>query len=194
MPPIVYNFINAIDEDNYPALPGATVAESIDLNVATFWFPQPATPALTTFQWWGDWGGASYTINSIGIVSEPGFEPVRIKVRVGGTGTNGKQVYVVTNPAWDYVSVPGYAFFDCLFSDETTTAVHLELKIDPATDVFHLNEVIASQGPYIPPLPKTYPRMIKRSPIGRESFKFPGRQKPRWSSYQETPEVVSDVV
>lgn len=177
-----YPLVNATDLEAYPTLPTESVIESINSNLALFWNPIGASNNHW-FQWLGDWGGTSYRVNGCALYFTAGAEPKHIKIY----NNVSKTIELFNQSKPTYTSVMGsYSLLICKFNRIITlTELHIELQKDDG-DPFNLNYVIPFYSPFRP--------LIKRSPTGRESFKFPGRQKPRWSSYQETPEVFYNVV
>lgn len=185
-----YPFSSATDLQGWITAPGESVAESIDQDITTYWNPIGAT-GNHTFSWIADWSSTSHVISGVGIFCRLGTEPDRIKVWSNTQVMGGVLLGNFNNPVWNTTIAPGYSFFDCSgWAPLSLSYVHLELQ-QQHNGPFNLNEVVAY---YQPPPPVGKRPLLKRSPIGRESFKFPGRQKPRWSSYQETPTASSDVI
>lgn len=181
-------FQTATDTQSWITSPGESVAESIDNNIVTYWNPQGAT-GNHTFSWLGDLSGTTM-ISGVNVAFTTGAEPNRIKVWTDLQVNGGVLLANFNTPSYDTTSVPGYSLFDASgWTPLLLNKVHLELQ-QQHNGPFNFNETAAY---YLAP-PATRPNLIKRSPHGRESFKFPGRKKPRWMSYQQTPVSNTDVV
>lgn len=181
-----YFLTNIVDLEGWATAPGQDISKVIDFDLATFWNPSGA-PNNHKFQTLADWGGTSYKINGIACWFDIGTQPRRIKVFTNIPSSGGVLLLNV-RPTYDTVQFPGYAYCELDFADTLLTYLHVEPEKDDGNP-FHFNALV----PYYEIRP-SWPLLIKRSPHGRGSFKFPGRQKPRWSSYQSTPLRPSDVV
>jgi hypothetical protein len=183
-------FQTATDVEGWITPVGESVAESIDNNIVTYWNPQGAT-GNHSFKWLGDLSGTTM-ISGVMTAFRMGAEPDRIKVFTDQPSLGGVLLQNFNNPTYDTTTIPGYAVLDASgWAPLLLNKMYLELQQQHGGP-FNFNEVTAYFNP--PPPSATKPNLLKRSPHGRESFKFPGRKKPRWMSYQQTPVANTDVV
>ena len=176
-------FQNAADTQLWPTAVGEDVLESIDQDITTFWNPIGA-PANHTFSWLGQLVNQPANVDGVVVFCNVGAEPDRIKVWTQLQVNGGVLLANFNSPAWDYTTAPGYAVFDCSgWATQSLTYVHLELQRQGGGP-FNLNEVTAYTSP------TTWPLLLKRSFPGRNSYKTPGRTKPRFSSYSDTAEAI----
>lgn len=179
-------FVSATDTQGWITAPGESVAESIDGNLATFWNPIGAT-GNHTFSWVGDLSGTTL-INGVNLAFDTGFEPQKIKVWSDLQINGGILLGNFNNPAYITTLLPGYSFFDASgWTAIATNKIHLELE-QQHNGPFHFNEVNASYNPNAPLY--GFPTLLKRSFTGRNSYKVPGRKKPRYSSYADSVDPV----
>lgn len=177
--------VSITDNQSLPTPGGQTIANAIDGNINTYWNPIGIPP------------GNAYNI-TVRIAAVSQISVIKIYLRNGNhvfsyiriRNSSGQVVEEFGPPSFpsNYTRVSqGHWYYTAYLAANVNPSDTYSFEIGYGLGDIHLAELEFFTG-------STWPVLVKRSGHGRGSFHFPGRQKPKWSSYQGTPSSPFDVV